>query len=111
MIHLFGQTHQGFLDCRGKREFEFRKIYIAANKSVNRTVELLVSEYNRYYHSCLQIFCFVYLCSQDLSVSHPGIFVRIFVDYSDIDRIESNRQGKYLPQELLADDSNIFELL
>jgi|SaaInl74LU_5_DNA_1037368.scaffolds.fasta_scaffold182958_1 hypothetical protein len=46
MIHLFGQTHQGFLDCRGKREFEFRKIYIAANKSVNRTVELLVSEYN-----------------------------------------------------------------
>jgi len=22
MIHLFGQIHQGFLDCRGKREFE-----------------------------------------------------------------------------------------
>ena len=28
------------------REFEFRRIYIAANISVNRTVELLVSEYN-----------------------------------------------------------------
>ena len=46
MIHLFGPIRQGFLDCRGKREFEFRRIYIAANISVNRNVELLVSEYN-----------------------------------------------------------------